>query len=209
MTVRVFTTTGPDSGHPFQTIEAAEDWLRTERYVARRTQPGNWVLARLEGNLFASVVNEDDSPAWTPNFGKRGAEVLAEAKVMEARIAALEAEPVTFPSTEPAVIDQLVNRAVPLSFEKAVANFRAVQAQFAKFGAADTEPNAVFAELLCEIYERRRYWIHASAKGWQLYGSNGAGTAAKELRRAASLVARAGLRERGALVRYVRENGWA
>jgi hypothetical protein len=209
MSIRVFTSTGPDPGRPFDTIEAAEGWLRTERYVARRSQPGQWVHARLEGNLFASVVNEDDTPAWTPNFGKRGTEVLAEAKVMAARIAALEAGPVTFPATEPQVIDQLVNRAVPLTFEEAVTHFRAVQREFAKFGAADTEPNAVFAELLVEVYERRKYWVHATARGWQLYGSHGAGKAAKELRRAASLVARAGMRERRALREYVRENGWA
>jgi hypothetical protein len=209
MSIRVFTTTGPESGHLFPTIEAAEGWLRTERYVARRSQPGQWVHARLEGNLFASVVNEDDTPAWTPNFGKRGTEVLAEAKVMADRIAALEAEPVTFPATEPAVIDRLVNRAVPLTFAEAVDHFRAVQQQFKQFGAADTEPNAEFATILVTIYEREKYWIHASAKGWQLTGGNGAGTAAKELRRAASLVARAGLRERRALVAYVRENGWA
>jgi hypothetical protein len=205
MSIRVFTTTGPDSGYPFETVEAAEDWLRTERYVARRTQPGNWVLARLEGNLFASVVNENDSPAWTPNFGKRGAEVLAEAKVMEARIeAAIREEQAPEPTTKVSTLG--VDKP---SFEQAVTAFRAVQQQFAGVGAADTEPNAVFAELLCDVYDRRKYWVHASASGWQLYRRNGSGVAAKELRRAASLVARAGMRERRALATYVRENGWA
>jgi hypothetical protein len=201
MSIRVFTTTGRNTATVFDTVEAAEEWLRRERYVARRNQPGQWVHSRLEGNLFASVINENDAPAWTPNFGKPGAEVLAEAKVMADRID----EVVRFEPTPPAVIDRLVNKAVKSTFAEAVDEFRAVQREYAKFGAADTEPNEVFALMLRDVSRKAHYWVPATAREWELYAVPGAGKAAKELRRAASRACSAGKRERMALGRYVRE----
>lgn len=56
-------------------------------------------------------------------------------------------------------------------FAKAIAAFQAASEKHAKFGAADTEPRAIFAELLDDAitYGAAAVAVPATAAGWELY----------------------------------------
>jgi hypothetical protein len=67
--VKVYDTQGPAAGRPFGSVEVAEAWLRTNGFQPRE-QARQWVSFQSTGNLFASVVHDNDGYVWTPNLGK-------------------------------------------------------------------------------------------------------------------------------------------
>jgi hypothetical protein len=66
---KVYDTQGPAAGRHFATIEVAEVWLRSNGFTPRK-QARQWVAFQPTGNLFASVVHDNDGHVWTPNYGK-------------------------------------------------------------------------------------------------------------------------------------------
>lgn len=79
-------------------------------------------------------------------------------------------------------------------FDLAVANFLSVSEIHAEHGAADTEPRAIFAELVDDAltYGPGHAGVPATAAGWELYDitddADGAAQAARDLAIAAAIV---------------------
>lgn len=93
----------------------------------------------------------------------------------------------------------------------AVERFRAVQQTYAQYGACDTEPRCVFADLLVDTHNNKEISLPRTAHDWQLYtgeGMKGVGLAAAALTRSAARVLRIANADRIGLARLVEVSGW-
>lgn len=98
--------------------------------------------------------------------------------------------------------------ATTLSFADAVKKFEQAQESYAHFGAWDTEPRGVFADLIEDTYQGKEVTVPTTVSGWQLYSEmKGNGLAAAALTRAARRAIEAAKRDTLGIARYVRANG--
>lgn len=96
-----------------------------------------------------------------------------------------------------------------LSFADAVKKFEQAQESYAHFGAWDTEPRGVFADLIEDTYRGKEVTVPTTVSGWQLYSEmKGSGLAAAALTRAARRAIEAAKRDTLGIARYVRAHGW-
>ena len=73
-------------------------------------------------------------------------------------------------------------------FQRLVKNFEAVQTQYRRCGAEDTEPDGVFQVIIVRAFKGEPTAIPTTSQGWQLYSMKRASpTAARRLADAALL----------------------
>lgn len=98
------------------------------------------------------------------------------------------------------------NSADVVSFDEALAKFRATQERWAHYGAWDTEPRWVFEQLIEGTYAGKPVMVPTSVLGWQLYsGMKGNGLAAAALTRAATRAIEAAKRDTIGVARFVND----
>ncbi len=95
----------------------------------------------------------------------------------------------------------------------AVKEFEKTQKRFAKFGATDTEPDAIFQRLLVRAFQGKAPKVPVTADGWDLYvGDDGDEVAASNLYRQAKacvdLINACPLGQSGLLEKFLRDYCW-
>jgi hypothetical protein len=99
-----------------------------------------------------------------------------------------------------------VSTTTALSFDEALKKFEQAQESYASWGAWDTEPRAVFRDLIEATYEGREVEVPTTVSGWQLYSDmKGNGLAAAALTRAARRAIEAARHDTLGVARYVRD----
>ena len=99
------------------------------------------------------------------------------------------------------------------SFDQAAAFWYETADLYADFGASDTEPRSVFAEIVIDLAEGRDPKVPTTIRGWQLYsgevkdGKNSA-NAARALTAAAQHVVTIGKKQQTSAARYAKNEGW-
>lgn len=101
------------------------------------------------------------------------------------------------------------------TFRQALDAFERTQSKYSEFGAWDTEPSSIFAELMekkfDQMYNRESgdITVPSTADGWQLYSvMKGVGRAATSLSSAASRALAAADSDRTGFVKWVKDQGW-
>jgi hypothetical protein len=112
-----------------------------------------------------------------------------------------------------------VSKTKELTFAEACNAWFDTADRYADFGASDTEPRSVFAQIIVDLYKGTDPVIPTKASSdawsepnWQLYSGEdmrGNGLAAAALTRAARRAVEIGKRDHLGLVRYVKDQGWA
>ena len=93
-----------------------------------------------------------------------------------------------------------------ISFDEAVKKFEQAQKAYMNFGAWDTEPRGVFADLIEDTYRGKEVTVPTTVSGWQLYGEmRGNGLAAAALTRAARRAIEAAKHDTIGVARYVND----
>ncbi len=93
-----------------------------------------------------------------------------------------------------------------LSFDEALKKFEQAQKAYMHFGAWDTEPRGVFADLIEDTYRGKEVTVPTTVSGWQLYSEmKGNGLAAAALTRAARRAIEAAKHDTLGVARYVRD----
>lgn len=95
--------------------------------------------------------------------------------------------------------------------KSAIRRFEAVQLEYSMYGARDTEPNAIFARIMCRAIKGKPVDIPADGDGWELYNhSMDCGEAAAAMfqaaRAAVEIVQTCPLGESRELRKYI--EGW-
>lgn len=99
------------------------------------------------------------------------------------------------------------------SFDQAAAFWYETADLYDDFGASDTEPRSVFAEIVIDLAEGRDPKVPTTIRGWQLYsgevkdGKNSA-NAARALTAAAQHVVTIGKKQQTSAARYAKNEGW-
>lgn len=93
-----------------------------------------------------------------------------------------------------------------LSFDEAVKKFEQAQQAYMHFGAWDTEPRGVFADLIEDTYRGKEVTVPTTVEGWQLYSDmKGNGLAAAALTRAARRAVEAAQHDTLGVARYIND----
>lgn len=96
-----------------------------------------------------------------------------------------------------------------MSLQQALETLAATQARHVRFGACDTEPRAVVADLLDALHRGEEPEVPVTAVGWQLFSSmDGSEAAAAQLHEAATAVIAAAKADALGLGRYLSSRGF-
>lgn len=94
--------------------------------------------------------------------------------------------------------------------EAAAASWFNASEKNSKFGAADTEPRGVFADIVAALVDDEPPFVPDDAQGWQLFSDmKGNYFAAKSLTTAANRLIRIANTDRKGLVEFAKYHGWA
>lgn len=94
------------------------------------------------------------------------------------------------------------------NFRTALTQFDALAAQHARFGAIDTEPRAVLADILRAVHQGDKPRIPRTATEWELYSTMpGSDSIAEKLDSAAGELAAVGAENSAELGQYLRGEG--
>ena len=95
-----------------------------------------------------------------------------------------------------------------MSAQQALEELTAVQARYVRFGACDTEPRGVVAELLESVRRGDVPAVPTTAAGWQLFSEMaGSETAAAALHAAGAALVEAAKSDAAGLARYLASGG--
>ena len=99
------------------------------------------------------------------------------------------------------------------SFDQAAAFWYETADLYADFGASDTEPRSVFAEIVIDLAQGRDPKVPTTIRGWQLYSGEvkdgkTSANAARALTAAAQHVVTIGKKQQTSAARYAKNEGW-